>query len=256
MTAILLVVSLVLGLAVGSFLNVVVHRVPRKLSVIHPRSSCVYCATPIEPLDNVPVLSWLLLRGRCRHCRHPISPRYPAIEALTASLFLVLALRFGASPDLPAMWLLAATLVAISAIDLELYIVPKRVVYMALLGSGLLLSLAAATDGSWRRLWEAAAGSAIAFLALFLIHLVSPRGMGFGDVRLAGLLGVFLGWMGLEEVAVGLFLSFLLGAVFGIALIVFAGRGRRSKLPFAPFLSTGCLGGVIWGTQLARLWLG
>lgn len=256
MTAFLIASSLLLGLAVGSFLNVVVYRVPRRLSVIHPRSSCVSCATPLGPLDNVPILSWLVLRGRCRHCHEPISIRYPAIEALTACVFLVLALRFGANSDLPAMWLLGATLVAISAIDLELYVVPKRIVYTALLGSAVLLTLAAATDGSWRRLWEAGAGSAIAVMALYLIHLVSPRGMGFGDVRLASLLGAFLGWMGLVHVAVGLFLGFLLGAVFGTALIVFAGRDRRSKLPFAPFLSTGCLGGVIWGTQLARLWLG
>ncbi|MGH9103308.1 MAG: prepilin peptidase [Acidimicrobiales bacterium] len=256
MTFFLLVVALLAGLVVGSFVNVVVYRVPRGLSVVSPRSACPSCSKTITARDNVPVLSWLALRGRCRSCAVRIPLRYPAVELATAALFVALAARLGADAALPAFWLLVAALVAISAVDLERRLVPSRILYPSLVAGGVLLVLAAAAEGSWGRLWRAAAGGAIGFVALGVVHLVYPRGMGFGDVRLAGLLGVYLGWIGLAEVAVGLFLGFLTGSVVGLGLVAFAGRTGRSELPFAPFLAAGGVAGVLWGPALVRLWLG
>ncbi|MGH9062693.1 MAG: prepilin peptidase [Acidimicrobiales bacterium] len=256
MFTVALVVSAVVGLAVGSFLNVVVHRVPMRVSVVRPRSQCPGCQMPVAPRDNVPVVSFLLLRGRCRSCAEPISPRYPVIEALTAALFVGVTLRLGLDLSVLAYWLFAAALVAVAAIDLEHHIVPNRVVYPTLAVAVPLLVLAAVVDHSPAALLRAAIGGAAAFVALLVIHLVQPRGMGFGDVRLAGVIGVFLGWLGLGLVALGLFVGFLLAAAAGIALMAAGRAGRRSQVPFAPFLAAGAMTSFLWGAPLVRMWLG
>lgn len=254
--AFILVVSSLLGLAVGSFCNVVIYRVPRRLSVVRPASHCPSCSTPLAPWDNIPVLSWMALRGRCRSCSQPISPRYVLVEIVTATLFALVAWRLGPVAILPAYWVLVAGLVSIAAVDLERYLVPNRILYPTLLLGSLLLIVGALIDNSWHALLGAALGGVVAFAALFLIHLVQPKGMGFGDVRLAGLLGVFLGWFGLPRVGVGLFLGFVLGAVAGLLLMAFGGATRRTKLPFAPFLSAGGVLAVLWGAPVVRFWLG
>ncbi|MDP9072411.1 MAG: prepilin peptidase [Actinomycetota bacterium] len=241
MTALLAVACAGLGLVVGSFLNVVVHRVPRKESVVRPRSRCPGCGTTVAARDNVPVLSWLALRGRCRACRQPISARYPLVELLTSAGFAAAAVRLGADPALPAFLVFVAALVAISAIDLEHFIVPNRVVYPALFLSVPLLVVAAAAGGEWRSLRDAALGGLLAWATLLVIHLASPAGMGFGDVRLAGLIGVHLGWLSLGHVVVGLFLAFATAAVTGIALIATAVRTRKDTVPFGPFLALGAV---------------
>lgn len=255
MTAFVVVVCGVLGLLVGSFLNVVIWRVPRDESVVTPRSRCPQCGNELRNVDNVPVLSWLLLRGRCRFCHAPISARYPLVELLTGVLFAALALRFSGEDGwgwaaLPAYLVLAAGLVALSGIDLDHHRLPNKVLYPTLFAMSALFVAAAAVSGEWDRLGRAAIGGAIGFAVLFVIAFISPRGMGFGDVRLAGMLGVAEGWLGLGYVAVGLFLGFLAAAVVGVALIATKVKSRKDKIPFGPFLALGALLAVFAGARI------
>ena len=239
-----------LGLVIGSFLNVVIWRIPRQESLVAPGSKCPGCDTPIAPRDNVPVLSWIALRGRCRHCRTAISPRYPLVELATALLFAVIAGRFAHSWALPAYLVLAAALVAISVIDLEHYIIPNRIVYPVGFALVPLFALAALLGADWEAFVRALLGACAAFAVLFVIHFISPRGMGFGDVRLCFLLGLALGWLGWEYVLFGIFAGFLYGAVVGAGLIAFRLRQRRQHIPFGPFLAAGTLTVVIVGTPI------
>lgn len=254
--ALVVVISAVAGLAVGSFLNVVIHRVPLRISVSKPRSRCPRCQVAVAPRDNIPLISWLVLRGRCRSCSEPISWRYPMVEALTAGLFVLMVARFGVDPAVPAFCVLMAFLLAVSAIDIEHFIVPNRLVYPTLVLTVGLLVAAAAAGGKWEWLGRAALGGVIGFVALGTIHVIQPRGMGFGDVRMAGMVGIYLGWLGLADVLVGLFLAFLTAGVIGAALVVFAGKGAKTKVPFAPFLALGTFLTVIWGRQIVHFWLG
>lgn len=250
MTALLAAGCAVLGLAVGSFLNVVVYRVPRRESIVSPRSRCPSCGTELAVRDNVPVLSWLALKGQCRTCGAPISVRYPVVELLTAGLFAVTAARFGADAALPAFLVVVAGLVAISAVDLERRIVPNRVLYPTLFAAALLFVVAALVRGEWTDVRQAAVGGALGFGLLFAVHLISPGGMGFGDVRLAGLLGMTVGWLSVGHVVVALFLGFLLGAVVGVALMVTGRKGRKDLLPFGPFLAAGAYLALLFGTRI------
>ncbi len=248
------VVSAAVGLLVGSALTSVIERVPAKLSLLRPGPRCPGCSAPLTLVDSVPVLSWAVLRGRCRHCARSIGTRYPAVEALTAALFVGVVVRFGEHPVILAYWLFAATLVAVSAIDLEHRIVPNRIIYPVLGISVPLLVALALADGAPVALARAAIGGAAAFAVLFLIHLIQPQGMGFGDVRLAGLIGVYLGWLSLGDVAAGLVLGFVLAAVVGIGLMAGGKAGRRSRVAFAPFLALGAMVAVYWGPQILALW--
>ncbi len=235
MTALAIAYAAVLGAVIGSFLNVVVHRVPKRESLVRPRSRCGACEAPVAPRDNLPVVSWLLLRGRCRHCGARISPRYPAIELGTAALFAGIVAVRGLHPDL-ALWLpFAAVLVAVAAIDLEHRIIPNRILLPAAawaLGAGLLVR-----QGEVAELLIAGAAAFVLFL---LAALAYPAGMGMGDVKLAGVLGLFLG----REVGVALFAALILGSVVGALIIARKGakEGRKTAVPFGPFLA---LGGVL-----------
>lgn len=255
MTPVIVVAAAAMGLAVGSFLNVVVYRVPRGESVVHPRSRCPQCGRQLSAGDNIPVLSWLLLRGRCRTCRAPISARYPAIELGTALLFALLAWRLHDDAALPAFLVFAAAGIAVSAVDLERFIVPNRIVYPALGLIAPLLVVAAAVEGEWGSLGRAAVGGAVGFGALFAIHLVSPRGMGFGDVRLAGLLGVVVGWLGVAHVLLALFLGFLSGSLVSVGLVATRLRTRKDRVPFGPFLVLGAVLAILLGQPILR-WYG
>ncbi|HEV8296778.1 MAG TPA: prepilin peptidase [Acidimicrobiales bacterium] len=245
------VVAAVLGLVIGSFLNVVVARVPLGQSVVRPASHCFSCGTVLVWRDNVPIASWIVLRGRCRTCRTPISARYPVVEAGCAALFALVALRVGAHWDLPAMLVAAAGLLALSAIDLDTKRLPDRVVFPTLLGTAALLVLAAAVDDRWDDLGRAGVGAVIGFGALFVIHVVRPDGMGFGDVKLAALCGLVLGWYGLTEVVVGLYAGFVLGAVIAVVLMAFGRTGFGKTIPFGPFLAAGTVLVVLAGAPLA-----
>jgi leader peptidase (prepilin peptidase)/N-methyltransferase len=236
----------VLGLLVGSFLNVVVHRLPRGESLSHPRSRCIGCGTQIAAYDNVPVVSWLVLRGRCRHCGEPISVRYPAIEALTGATFAAIAAVAGVNAEL-WLWLpFAATMIAVAAIDLEHRIVPNR-----LLAPATVYAIAAWALVDPNFLPEALAAGAGAFAFLLLAALAYPAGMGMGDVKLAGVIGLYLGLATIPALAV----AFLAGSAVGIAILIREGADARKKgVPFAPFLAFGALVGLLAGNDLISLY--
>ena len=246
----------VLGLAVGSFLNVVIHRVPRRESVVTPRSRCPGCETELAARDNIPVLSWVLLRARCGTCGMRISVRYPLVEVACAALFAAMALRFPDEWSLPAFLVLAAACLAGTVIDIEHMLLPNRLVFPSLyLAAGLLVP-AAAIEGDWSRLGRAALGAVLASGALLVLALAKAGAMGGGDVKLALLLGLCLGWIGLDHVALGLFLGFLLGSVVGVALVVARARTLKQHFAFGPFLAAGTLLAVWWGEQILDWYVG
>jgi len=247
--------ALLFGLLIGSFLNVVIHRVPAGESIVSPGSRCPRCGVGLRARDNVPVISWLLLRRRCHSCAEPISGRYPAVELLTGVVFGITAARFGVDPVVPAFLLFGAALVAVAAIDLELRIIPKRIVWPVFAAGALMIAAAAWWDRDPGRILLALGGAVAAFAVFFVIHFISPRGMGFGDVRLAALVGLFLGWLGWGHVALGLFGGFLLGSIAGVAALM-AGRSRKSALPFGPFMAAGALLAVWVGEPILRWYLG
>jgi leader peptidase (prepilin peptidase)/N-methyltransferase len=256
MTVLIAVISAVYGLVIGSFLNVVIWRVPRHESLVAPRSHCPGCDAPIAARDNVPLVSWLMLRGRCRHCGEPISIRYPFIELVTAVLFAAVGARFAHTWALPAFLVLTAALIAISAIDLEHFIIPNRIVYPVGFAGVILLAAAAGIEHDWASFERALLGAAGAFVFFFVLHVVAPRGMGFGDVRLSFVLGLFLGWLGGFQVFGGLFTGFLLGAVIGSVLIAVGSRGRKQHIPFGPFLAAGTMIFVLFGDPIVSWWRG
>ncbi|MEA2269719.1 MAG: leader peptidase (prepilin peptidase) / N-methyltransferase [Solirubrobacteraceae bacterium] len=231
------VAAAVAGLLVGSFLNVVAYRLPRGESLVHPRSRCPGCGAPIAPYDNVPVLSWLLLRGRCRRCGAPISPRYPLVELATGVLYALVVLVADAPVDVALGLLLVTALVPITLIDLERRLIPNRITLpaaIAAVAAGVLLDIDAVPE---QLIAGAAAGG------FFLIAaLAYPRGMGMGDVKLAGVLGLYLG----RAVAPAIFIALIAGVLVGALVIARKGarEGRKTAVPFGPFLALGGL--VSW----------
>ena len=206
-TIILVTFAGLFGLAIGSFLNVVVWRLPRGESLSSPPSACPKCGHAIRARDNVPVLGWLLLRGKCRDCGEPISPRYPIVEAVTGLSFALIAFVVGIEPPavfaLPAYLYLAAISIALALIDLDTRRLPNRIVLPSLGVGAVLLALASWANGDWGALLRAVIGSAGLFALYFVIAFISPRGMGMGDVKLAAVLGLYLGWLGLGAARCG-----------------------------------------------------
>ena len=247
MTGLLLVAAALYGLAIGSFLNVVIYRVPAKLSVVRPGSACPGCHEPISSRDNIPVVSWLALRGRCRNCSMRISARYPGVELLTGVVFVATALRFGWSWTLPAEIIFVAGLVTLSFIDLDHLLLPRVIVYPLGGAVALALVLAAAVQHSWHRLGVAALCAVVEFAVLFTINLISPRSMGFGDVRFGPVIALALGWLGWRYAFIGFLAANLLGALVGIGLIVAKKAGRRTPIPFGVFLSAGAFLTMLFG---------
>lgn len=258
-----------LGAVIGSFLNVVVHRVPRRMSVSHPPSSCGACGHRIRWYDNIPIVSWLVLRARCRDCAAPISARYPLLEAATAAGFALVAFRFApsvfAAEDvrsgiaaalvLVAFIYLAAISIALAAIDVETKRLPNAIVLPAYgVGAAAFLGAAALT-GDWARLGAALLGTLVMGGVYLLPLLMRPDAIGGGDVKLAGVLGLFLGWLGWPELGVGIIAGFLLGGLYGVMLIL-AGLGRRARIAFGPWLLLGAWVGIFAGSLLLNGYLG
>ncbi len=247
----------VLGLVFGSFATVMAYRIPRRESPVSGRSKCPACGHTITASENIPVVSWLLQRGRCRHCKERISVRYPLTELATAILFVASVLRFGVSLEALVYAAFFWILVVLSSIDLEYKLLPNRVVYPAFVAGWLGLAAVALLDGAPERLVGAALGAAVFGGLLFVVAFIYPAGMGGGDVKLAFVLGTFLGYVGGVGVTlVGMFLSFLLGGVIGVVLILVAGGSRKSQLPFGPFLATGSVIGILAGVPLLSAYLG
>jgi leader peptidase (prepilin peptidase) / N-methyltransferase len=252
----LLVVLFILGLCVGSFLNVVIWRVPRGGSVVQPPSQCPHCEMQLGARDLVPVASWLVLRGGCRGCGARISVRYPVVELITALLFVAVGLRFGLTPALVPFLVFTALAVALAGIDIDTLTLPRQLIYGGALTGAVLLTMSAVIDGEPGRLIGAAVGAAVAFVILFVLHEISPRAMGFGDVRFAALIGLHLGWLGMAQVPAALVLAFVLGAVAGVGWLVVRQQGRSTAIPFGPFLAAGAIVTVLWGQPLVHAWLG
>jgi leader peptidase (prepilin peptidase)/N-methyltransferase len=244
-----------LGLLVGSFVNVVVWRVPRGESVVRPPSACTACGGAVRPRDNVPVVGWLLLRGRCRDCSAPVSRRYPLVELATAALFGVMAVRFGLDPVLPAYLYLAAVGLALALIDLDCKRLPNALTLPSYPVAAVLLGAAALLGSDSGDLVRALLGGAAMYAVYFALCFAYPAGMGFGDVKLAGVLGMYTAWLGWGAWAVGLFLGFLLGGLFGLALLAARRGGRKTAVPFGPFMLAGVLIAVLAGQDLAAAYL-
>ncbi len=244
--AALLPLLALLGLLVGSFVNVVIVRVPAGESLVRPRSKCPLCEAPIAPRDNVPVLSWLLLRGRCRSCAERIPAGYPLVELANALLWVAAGLRFGASWELVAYALVFSVLLALSVIDLELYLLPNRITYPSVLVSLLAVAPLAflATDRPGPRIVGALVGGLgyFLFLAIMLFAwelVVHKEGMGMGDVKLAALLGIWTGWIHPVLVPYALAAASVIGLVVGTAILVV--RRSNRPYPFGPWLAIGAV---------------
>jgi leader peptidase (prepilin peptidase) / N-methyltransferase len=233
--ALAIVLAAIGGLLIGSFLNVVAHRLPRGESLVRPRSRCPGCDTQLRAIDNVPVISWLLLRGRCHHCGASISARYPIVELLTGALYIAVVASQDDAVRIVLGLLLVTVLVPITMIDLELRIIPNVITGPAALAA-LVVIAALDTDFLPEALIAGAAGGGFFLVAAILY----PRGMGMGDVKLAGMLGLYLG----RAVAPAIFIALIAGVVVGAAVIARKGakEGRKTAVPFGPFLA---LGGVI-----------
>lgn len=250
--------AFVFGLLFGSFASVPIHRWPRGGSVTEPmRSACPSCGAPIQARDNVPVASWLLLRGRCRSCGEPIAPRYPAIELTTATLFGAVTAVHGVTWILPALLVLTWSLVVATAIDLEFRIIPNRLTYRLAPILAVLLAVAATATGSWSDLRRAAiVGVALPAGMLLLSELFrllrGKVGMGMGDVKLAVSLGLVTGYLGGWQVVILLYGAIISAVVVAFALIV-SGRAKlASRIPFGPYLAIGAMTAILVGEPLGR----
>ncbi|WP_375480191.1 prepilin peptidase [uncultured Jatrophihabitans sp.] len=231
-----------LGLAVGSFLNVVIYRVPRNESLVRPSSHCPSCDTHIRARHNVPLVGWLVLRGKCADCAAPISARYPIVELITSVLFAATTIQLAdlhLLAALPAYLFFVSAGVALAVIDLDVHRLPNAIVYPSYAALAVLLTAAAAVEGSFEPLARAAVGGAVLFSFFLALAFASPKGMGLGDVKLAGVIGAVLGFLSYPAIFVGTFAAFLLGGVAGAALIVARRAGRKSLIPFGPALVAG-----------------
>jgi leader peptidase (prepilin peptidase)/N-methyltransferase len=239
-----------LGLAIGSFLNVVAARVPAGRSVVNPPSACPKCDNPSRPRDNVPVLGWLLLRGKCRDCAEPISVRYPIVEAATGVLFAVTALTIGVTSALPAFLLLAALTVVLTVIDLDTLRLPDAIVLPAYPAAAVLLSITSLTDG-FAPLGRALLGGLVLWGAYFALWFgTGGRGMGYGDVKLAGLLGAYLAFLGWGPLVIGAFGAFVVGGLVGLGLMVSGRVSRGTRIPFGPYMFAGAWIGILAGDAI------
>ena len=274
------------GLLIGSFLNVAIYRIPAGRSIVSPPSACGSCAAPIRPWDNIPVFSWLLLRGRCRDCAAEISGRYPLVELGTAVFFAVvtwwvvsgvstgstsefgstteaisdtgvvdLAIAVAVAVALVAFLYLAAVSVALAMIDLDTHTLPNRIVLPAYPVGVILLTSAALLAGEPERLLPSLIGGAALFGLYLLMALLYPGGMGLGDVKLAGVLGMFLGWLGWAPLVVGAFGAFFLGGLFSLVLILTRKASRKSGIPFGPWMLAGAWLGIFGGGAIATGYL-
>ena len=242
----------VLGLVIGSFLNVVAHRVPRGESVVSPPSACPRCGTPIRNRHNVPVLGWVVLRGRCYDCDLPISARYPAVEAATGLLFALVGHHFADRPLLLAAYLaFAAVAVALALIDLDVHRLPDVIVLPSYPVLGVLLALGAGVDG----LLRAAVGAAVLFAFFYAIAIAAPGGIGFGDVKLAGVVGGMTAAVSWGAFVTGAFGAFVLGALAGVLLMLGRRASGRTAVPFGPFMLLAAWASILGAGGLGQVYL-
>jgi leader peptidase (prepilin peptidase)/N-methyltransferase len=243
----------VYGLIVGSYLPVVIYRVPRGMSTHLPRSSCPDCGHMIALYDIIPVFSWLWLRGRCRGCHGRISLRYPLVEALCGVLYVALALRIGLRWDLLPYLMVAPTLVALACIDAQFHLLPRRIVWPMTVVSVLAFANAALWAHDWSRFVLAIGCAMVAGVFFAGLHLMNREGLGLGDVRLAPLLALTLGWIGWPEAVVGVMIGSFLGIFVGVVLIASKRATTKTKMPYGTYLAIGTLATVLVTASAARM---
>ena len=273
--AALMVAVGLLGLCVGSMLNVVIHRLPKMMeagwraecaalegrepppsqtyNLFTPRSACPACGTPIKPFHNVPVVAWLLLRGKCAHCRAPISPRYPLVEILGGAVAALLAWRFGYSTQLAFALVFGWAMIALAFIDFDTQLLPDDIT-LPILWLGLLANI----FGTFIDLRSAVLGAVAGYLLLWSVYwafrvLAKKEGMGFGDFKLLAAIGAWTGW---QVIPVAILVSAGLGAVVGSLFLWRSRRGADTRIPFGPYLALAGIVALVWGPELVVLWLG
>jgi len=247
MDTILPIFIFIVGAAIGSFSNVCIYRLPKKLSIISPPSQCPNCGKSISPFDNIPIISFILLRGRCRYCQSPISWRYPIVELITGLIFLSLYLNFRISPQFFIYALLCTSLIIIAFIDLEHKIIPDVITL-----PGIIIGLTLSLTMPHITLINSIKGLLIGGGLFYAIAIISRGGMGGGDIKLIAMVGSFLGW---KNVLLTIFLGSLFGSIVGIVLIILKKKNRKDMVPFGPFLSLGAIISIFYGRDLIYLWL-
>lgn len=244
------------GLIFGSFVNVVAFRIPAGKSVVSPPSACPSCDHPIRGRDNIPVLSWLLLRGRCRDCHAPISIRYPIVEAAVGALFAATVIVIGLEWALPAyLWFVGVTM-ALVLTDLDVKRIPNRILYPSTIVGTALLLFGAVVDGKVGSFWRGLGGAGIYFALFFVIALVAKGGFGFGDVKLAFFLGEYLAFQSWEVLGAGIALGITVGGAISLGLLVIRKVDRKTHIPFGPAMVAGAYAALVFGEALADWYLG
>ncbi|HEB74995.1 MAG TPA: prepilin peptidase [Nitrospirae bacterium] len=246
---------LTFGLVIGSFLNVCIYRLPRKLSVVRPASHCPSCGRALKPWDNIPVISYLLLRGRCRYCSARISPRYPLVELLNGLGYMLVLWRFGLGLDAVVYMVYFSTLIVITFIDLDFQIIPDAVTLPGA-AAALVLGVFLVSDpfdrGSGLGPAQSVTGLFLGGGLFYAVAVLSRGGMGGGDIKMMAMVGALTGWKG---VLLTTFLGSLTGSIVGLGLMIFKGKGRKTKIPFGPFLALGSAVSVLWGQELLKLYM-
>lgn len=244
------------GLIIGSFLNVCIYRIPKKFSIVFPPSSCPLCNQKIKPIDNIPLISYIILLGRCRYCKTRISIRYPFVELINAILFVIVIYRYGLNMDGIFYMALISTLIVITFIDIDHMIIPD-VISLPWIVIALIAGMTFMPDPLIYDSNLGVKGAIIGFFAgggLFLfISIISRGGMGGGDIKLMALFGACLGWKAALLIT---FIGSLLGSIYGITLMIFKGKGRKTKVPFGPFLAVGAVICILYGRELLEMYLG
>ncbi|MBN2027451.1 MAG: prepilin peptidase [Actinobacteria bacterium] len=249
------VVVFLFGLVVGSFDNVAIYRIPEGKSLWAPRSFCPKCGTTIAWYDNIPMVSYLLLRGRCRHCSESISWRYPLVELVSGLLFLAVFAKvdFQWTAEFLPYLFMVTVLIIVSAIDLQRQIIPNKVMYPSIVVALAAMGIVSLVRGDYHIVVDSLIGFAVIAIPWALLALVFPRGFGMGDAKLAAFTGTILGW---RSELVGFFIGIALGAVIGVILMAAGKKGRKSRIPFGPFLAAGALIALFWGQTIWDAYLG
>jgi leader peptidase (prepilin peptidase)/N-methyltransferase len=252
------VIILIFGLIVGSFVNVCIYRLPRNISIIRPSSACPSCNTPIKPWDNIPILSYILLKGKCRKCGESISLRYPIVELLNGLFYIAVLNYFGLGWHLPFLFAFVSAMIVITFIDFDFQIIPDAItlpgIVIGVISASFILPDPFHYTSLLNRGIEGIVGfknSLIGFLLggglYYLIAVLSRGGMGGGDIKMMAMVGAFIGW---KAVLLTTFIGSLVGSIVGIFLMVFKGKGRKTKIPFGPFLALGAIITLFWGGKI------
>jgi leader peptidase (prepilin peptidase)/N-methyltransferase len=242
----------VFGLFIGSFLNVCIYRIPRELSIVWPGSRCPGCETPIKAYDNIPVISWLVLRGKCRKCGAQISVRYPIVEAITAVFALSFFVKFGLTPEFFIYYALACALIVVTYIDLDFQIIPDRISLGGIVVGFVCVNWLPVTYKD--AIIGMFLGGGMLLAVIYGYYFITKKmGMGIGDVKLLAMIGVFIGWHG---VLFTIFAASLIGSVIGVTWVLINRKDMKAAIPFGPFISIGALIYILWGAPLMSWYFG